>query len=84
MPPVASGEISAFLLTEPDVGSDPARLRTTAVPTGDGRGYRIDGVKLWATNGAIADVAVVLAKVPRGEGHRAGSPPSSSPTTIPG
>jgi len=72
LPRVAHDQISAFLLTEPDVGSDPARLRTTAVPTGDGRGYRIDGVKLWATNGTIADVVVVLAKVPKAEGHRGG------------
>jgi len=72
LPRVARDHISAFLLTEPDVGSDPARLRTTAVPTEDGRGYRMDGVKLWATNGTIADVAVVMAKVPRGEGHRGG------------
>ena len=72
LPRVARDQISAFLLTEPDVGSDPARLRTTAVPTEDGEGYRIDGVKLWATNGTLADVAVVLAKVPRRAGHRGG------------
>src|SRR3954453_17552974 len=53
LPKLARDHISAFLLTEPDVGSDPARMSTTAVPTEDGTGYRINGVKLWATNGAI-------------------------------
>ena len=56
--------ISAFLLTEPDVGSDPARLGATATPDGDG--YRLNGTKLWATNGAIADIVVVMAQVPDG------------------
>lgn len=37
LPRCARGEISAFLLTEPDVGSDPARLTTTATPSADGR-----------------------------------------------
>jgi alkylation response protein AidB-like acyl-CoA dehydrogenase len=72
LPLVARTHISAFLLTEPDVGSDPARLTTVAIPTEDGSGYRITGEKLWASNGNIADVAVVLAKVPKGEGHRGG------------
>jgi alkylation response protein AidB-like acyl-CoA dehydrogenase len=62
LPLVARDHISAFLLTEPDVGSDPARLGATAEPV-DG-GYRLNGTKLWATNGAIADVVVVMAKVP--------------------
>ena len=64
--------LSAFALTEPGVGSDPARMRTRAVPTPDGSGYRITGHKLWTTNGTIADVMVVLAKVPRSEGHKGG------------
>jgi alkylation response protein AidB-like acyl-CoA dehydrogenase len=64
--------ISAFLLTEPDVGSDPARMSVTATPTEDGTGYRISGTKLWATNGVIADVVVVMAVVPKSEGHRGG------------
>jgi alkylation response protein AidB-like acyl-CoA dehydrogenase len=72
LPKVARTHISAFLLTEPDVGSDPARLGTTATPTEDGTGYRLRGRKLWATNGAIADVVVVMAKVPKGEGRRGG------------
>ena len=72
LPKVAQTHISAFLLTEPDVGSDPARLGTTATPTEDGTGYILNGRKLWATNGAIADLVVVMAKVPKSEGHRGG------------
>jgi alkylation response protein AidB-like acyl-CoA dehydrogenase len=72
LPKVAKDHISAFLLTEPDVGSDPARVGTTATPTPDGKGYKLDGRKLWATNGAIADIVVVMAKVPKSEGHRGG------------
>ncbi|MFI6790094.1 acyl-CoA dehydrogenase family protein [Nonomuraea sp. NPDC050383] len=60
LPRCARGEISAFLLTEPDVGSDPARLSTTAVRDGDA--YVIDGVKLWTTNGVVADLLVVMAR----------------------
>ena len=60
LPRCARGEISAFLLTEPDVGSDPARLATTAVRDGDH--YVIDGVKLWTTNGTVADLLVVMAR----------------------
>ncbi len=65
LPKVATDHISAFLLTEPDVGSDPARMSATAVPTEDGSGYLINGTKLWATNGVIADVVVVMAVVPK-------------------
>src|SRR4051795_12930860 len=72
LPLVARDHISAFLLTEPDVGSDPARLSTQAIPTEDGTGYRISGHKLWATNGAVADIVVVMAQVPKSEGHRGG------------
>ncbi|CAL9589226.1 putative acyl-CoA dehydrogenase FadE10 [Streptomyces sp. enrichment culture] len=70
LPRCARTDISAFLLTEPDVGSDPARLATTAVPDGDD--YVLDGVKLWTTNGVVADLLVVMARVPRSEGHRGG------------
>jgi alkylation response protein AidB-like acyl-CoA dehydrogenase len=68
--PRCAQEISAFLLTEPDVGSDPARLHATATPDGDE--YVLDGVKLWTTNGVIADLMVVMAKVPESEGHPGG------------
>jgi alkylation response protein AidB-like acyl-CoA dehydrogenase len=72
LPKVARDHISAFLLTEPDVGSDPARVGTIAEPTPDGKGYVLNGRKLWATNGAIADIVVVMAKVPKSEGHKGG------------
>jgi alkylation response protein AidB-like acyl-CoA dehydrogenase len=72
LPKLAKDHISAFLLTEPDVGSDPARMSCTAVPTDDGTGYRVNGVKLWATNGAIADVVVIMAVVPKSDGHKGG------------
>jgi alkylation response protein AidB-like acyl-CoA dehydrogenase len=72
LPKVARTHISAFLLTEPDVGSDPARLSSTAVPTEDGTGYVINGKKLWATNGAVADVVVIMAVVPKSETSRGG------------
>ena len=72
LPRCARTDISAFLLTEPDVGSDPARLHTTATPTEDGRAYVLDGVKLWTTNGVIADLLVVMARVPASEGRRGG------------
>ncbi|GAB2972869.1 acyl-CoA dehydrogenase family protein [Streptomyces pseudoechinosporeus] len=70
LPRCARTDISAFLLTEPDVGSDPARLATTAVPDGDS--YILDGVKLWTTNGVVADLLVVMARVPKSEGHKGG------------
>ena len=70
LPRCARTDISAFLLTEPDVGSDPARLATTAVPEGDD--YVLDGVKLWTTNGVVADLLVVMARVPKSEGHKGG------------
>ncbi|GAB2877696.1 acyl-CoA dehydrogenase family protein [Streptomyces deserti] len=70
LPRCARTDISAFLLTEPDVGSDPARLAMTAVPDGDD--YVLDGVKLWTTNGVVADLLVVMARVPKSEGHKGG------------
>ncbi|MCQ4084560.1 acyl-CoA dehydrogenase family protein [Streptomyces sp. RB6PN25] len=72
LPRCARTDISAFLLTEPDVGSDPARLATAAVPSEDGSEYVLDGVKLWTTNGVVADLLVVMARVPRSEGHKGG------------
>ena len=72
LPRCAAGAISAFLLTEPDVGSDPARLATTAIPTADGAAYLLDGVKLWTTNGVVADLLVVIARVPARDGRKGG------------
>ncbi|MFW0773831.1 acyl-CoA dehydrogenase family protein [Paenarthrobacter nitroguajacolicus] len=64
LPRCAAGAITAFLLTEPDVGSDPARMGATAVLSDDGDSYLLDGVKLWTTNGVIAELVVVMARVP--------------------
>jgi alkylation response protein AidB-like acyl-CoA dehydrogenase len=72
LPRCARGAISAFLLTEPDVGSDPARLGMTAVPADGGRSYVLDGVKLWTTNGVVAELLVVMARVPGTESRRGG------------
>ena len=72
LPRCAAGAITAFLLTEPDVGSDPARLASTATLTEDGTAYLLDGVKLWTTNGVIAELVVVMATVPAHDGGRGG------------
>ncbi|MDA1085892.1 MAG: acyl-CoA dehydrogenase family protein [Verrucomicrobia bacterium] len=63
-PRFREGAISAFALTEPDVGSDPAKMATTAVPSEDGSHYVLNGEKLWCTNGPIAELLVVMAKTP--------------------
>ncbi len=62
-PRLAKGAISAFALTEPHVGSDPANLSTTAVRTPEGD-YILNGEKLWCTNGTVADLFVVMARHP--------------------
>jgi glutaryl-CoA dehydrogenase len=65
LPPMARGEvIGCFGLTEPDVGSDPGRMRTTARRDRDG--WVLHGTKTWITNGGIADIAVVWAKTDEG------------------
>src|SRR5581483_11330694 len=64
LPRVARGEISAFALTETDVGSDPATMKTRAEPTPDGNAFILNGEKLWCTNGTKAGVIVVMAKTP--------------------
>jgi alkylation response protein AidB-like acyl-CoA dehydrogenase len=61
LPRLAKGEISAFALTEPGVGSDPARMETHAEPTEDGSGFVLNGCKMWCTNGTRAGVIVVMA-----------------------
>jgi alkylation response protein AidB-like acyl-CoA dehydrogenase len=72
LPRCAKGAVTAFLLTEPDVGSDPARMASTAVPIEGGAAYELDGVKLWTTNGVVAELVVVMAQVPKADGHRGG------------
>ncbi|MGD8496380.1 MAG: acyl-CoA dehydrogenase family protein [Gemmatimonadales bacterium] len=62
LPRLAAGAISAFALTEDDVGSDPARLSTHYRLSEDGSHYVISGEKLWTTNGTIAELLVVMAR----------------------
>lgn len=61
-PRFREGAISAFALTEIDVGSDPAKMEAKAVLSEDGSHYILNGTKLWCTNGTIADVIVVMAQ----------------------
>jgi alkylation response protein AidB-like acyl-CoA dehydrogenase len=63
-PRLANGELSAFALTEPGVGSDPAQMSTLATRAPDGKGWLISGKKLWTTNGPIADIMIVMARTP--------------------
>ncbi len=62
LPRLALGAISAFALTEPHVGSDPAGLTTQAEKSADGTHWILNGEKLWCTNGPIAEVMVVMAR----------------------
>jgi len=64
LPMLAKGAVSAFGLTEPTVGSDPAKMKTTATKTEDGKHWIINGEKLWCTNGVIADLYVIMAATP--------------------
>jgi len=62
LPRLAKGAISAFALTESNVGSDPAAMSTTAVLSEDGTHYVLNGEKLWCTNGTVAELMVVMAR----------------------
>ena len=65
LPRMAAGEaIGCFGLTEPDAGSDPGSMRTTARRAGDD--WVLNGTKMWITNGSLADVAVVWARTEEG------------------
>jgi glutaryl-CoA dehydrogenase len=65
LPRMAAGEaIGCFGLTEPDAGSDPASMRTTARRDGDD--WVLNGTKMWITNGSLSDVAVVWARTEEG------------------
>jgi alkylation response protein AidB-like acyl-CoA dehydrogenase len=64
LPRLMRGEmIAAYALTEPGAGSDALSAKTKALPTADGRGYRLWGVKQFITNGGFADLFTVFAKV---------------------
>ena len=72
LPRIASGEIyAAFCLTEPGVGSDAARIQTTA--TKDGDDYIINGTKQWITNGGVAGVYSVITITDKSRGPRGSS-----------
>jgi alkylation response protein AidB-like acyl-CoA dehydrogenase len=64
LPRIAKGAISAFGLTEPGVGSDPANMLTFAEPSADGSHYIVNGEKLWITNGPVAEIMILLARTP--------------------
>src|SRR6266568_1019508 len=64
LPRLAKGAISAFALTEPGVGSDPAAMETMATPSEDGKAWILNGEKLWCTNGTKAELMVVMARTP--------------------
>ena len=66
LPPMHEGDaVGCFGLTEPDAGSDPGSMRTTA--RRDGSDWILNGTKMWITNGSIADVAVVWARTQDGK-----------------
>jgi alkylation response protein AidB-like acyl-CoA dehydrogenase len=81
LPQMATGEVLAcFGLTEPDFGSDAGNLQATAVKTDSG-GYRINGRKIFITNGTIAGLALVMARTggPGGKGVSAFLVPTETP-----
>jgi len=69
LPRIAKGELSAFALTEPGAGSDPASMVTEAIKQADGS-WVINGEKLWCTNGTLADLYVVMARTTSADGRK--------------
>ncbi len=64
LPKLATGEyIGAYALTEPEAGSDPNSGKTKATLSEDGKHYILNGTKMWITNGSIADIFIVYAKI---------------------
>lgn len=74
LPRLAKGAISAFALTEEEVGSDPAKMAMTAELSEDGQHYILNGSKLWCTNGMVAEILVVMCKT----GEKKGRPEISA------
>ena len=74
LPDLITGRrLAAFALTEPEAGSDAANVQTTARPTPDGQTYILNGSKRYITNGGIASVLTVIARIPAAAaGSRAG------------
>ena len=70
LPRLAKGALSAFALTEPDVGSDPANMSTTAELSEDGSHWILNGEKLWTTNGPRAEIIIVMARTPAPAGSK--------------
>jgi acyl-CoA dehydrogenase len=83
LPRLASGEVVAsFALTEPEAGSDPAGLRTTAAPDGDG--WVINGSKRYITNAPVADVFMVFARTDESDRPAKGISTFLVPRDVPG
>ena len=71
LPGILCGDaLACFALSEPDIGSDAANITTRGKPTGSG--WRINGRKLYISNGPICDLGVVFARTPRAEAGRHG------------
>ena len=69
LPAMCSGKlIGCFGLTEPNAGSDPSGMETTAVADGDQ--WRLNGRKVWISNGGVAGLAIVFAQTDKSKGHR--------------
>jgi glutaryl-CoA dehydrogenase (non-decarboxylating) len=69
IPGLLNGEtIGLFAITEPDAGSDVAAMKTTAKR--EGKGYLLNGTKIWITNATVADVGVIFAYTDRSQKHR--------------
>ncbi len=83
LPGIAAGEIIAsFGLTEPEAGSDPSSLTTTARQDGDG--WVLDGTKRWITNAPAADVVMVFARTVGADGDAGPIGVFAVPTSLPG
>jgi butyryl-CoA dehydrogenase len=69
LPAMCSGKlIGCFGLTEPNAGSDPSGMETTAVADGDH--WVLNGQKIWISNGGVAGLAMVFAQTDKSQGHR--------------